>query len=69
LGEIFNITGTTNLPTGSEISVTGGAPIHSCPTYETVPLSFLGIRCGHDCILGSYYDKIMIVPGAGGNNT
>jgi hypothetical protein len=70
VGDIFNITGTTNLPADSEITVRFGAQMHSCPYYETVPSSYLGTICGHDCIPGGFYNnKIPIISGTGGNNT
>jgi hypothetical protein len=68
LNEMFNITGTTNLPAGSEIFVTVGAPVHSCPSYVPEPSSFSGTSCGNDCNSGGFHDKIPVVPGPGGNN-
>lgn len=70
VGDIFNITGTTNLPAGLDINGRFGAEIHSCPTFQTLPSGFSGSLCGHDCIPGDFSNnKIPIIQGDGGINT
>jgi hypothetical protein len=68
VGESFNITGTTNIPAGSDILVTGGAKIHSCPTIPPEEGgSFPGSECGNSCIAPIFYENISAVPGIGIN--
>jgi hypothetical protein len=69
LGENFNVTGTTNIPAGSEITVSGGTVIHPCPFDPTGKSTFPGSICGNSCRGVVFHARIPVIPGAGGNNT
>jgi hypothetical protein len=70
-GETFNITGTTDLPTGSEISVTGDGEIHPCPVNFTTGIAYPneGTFCNPGCDSGYFSVKIPVVNGKKGYNT
>jgi hypothetical protein len=64
-GESFNLMGTTNLPAGSNILVSGGTDLHPCPFYPPG-----GQSPDPDSICGScspthFSDTIPVVPAAG----
>ncbi len=66
-GESFNITGTTSLPAGSNILVSGGTDIHPCPFIPPGERSsHPGSICG-DCSTVHFSDNIPVVPAAGNN--
>lgn len=67
-GDSFNLTGTTNLPAGSDIVVSGGTDVHPCPFIPPGERSsHPGSICG-DCSSVHFSDTIPVVP-AGENNT
>ena len=67
-GDSFNLTGTTNLLAGSNISVSGGTDIHPCPFIPPGERSsHPGSICG-DCSPIQFSDNILVVP-ALGNST
>jgi hypothetical protein len=66
-GDRFNITGTTNVPAGSTISVNGGLTIHPCPFIPPEKQSsYPGSICG-SCAPVAFYGNIPVVQGPGNN--
>lgn len=71
-GKNFTITGTTNLPEGSEITVTCGfISRFPCPMWaKAVPYNWSGTVCGNDgCDPGRFSRIIPVKQGTGENNT
>jgi len=71
-GKNFTITGTTNLPAGSEITVTCGFnPRFPCPMWaKDVPYNWSGTVCGNDGCEGGRFSRIIPVNrGSGESNT
>jgi hypothetical protein len=71
-GKNFTITGTTNLPAGSEITVTCGFESRfPCPPWaQEVPSTWPGTDCGNDgCNPGRFSQIIPVKWGTGQNNT
>lgn len=69
--KILEITGTTNLPAGSEIIVKC-VPNYRvpCPLWaKDDPSNWSGTVCGNDCNLGSFSKAIQVEQATGGNNT
>ena len=70
-GENLNVTGTTNLPAGENISVTTQLFPHSCPTQIVPGPKDTGGRrseCNGDCSFAPVVSTAMIMPGPGGKN-
>jgi hypothetical protein len=70
-GEILDITGTTNLPAGSDIIVKC-VPNYRvpCPLWaKDDPSNWSGTVCGNDCNPGSFSKEIPVEQATGGNNT
>jgi hypothetical protein len=71
VGDNFPVTGTTNLPVGSLLSINIVNSIHSCPTRTPgSPESgvFLGSICGGKCKSLFINDTVSVLPGDGGTN-
>jgi hypothetical protein len=70
-GKNFTITGTTNLPAGSEIIVTCGFESRfPCPPWaKESPASWSGTACGNDCNTGRFSQMAQVERKADGNNT
>jgi hypothetical protein len=70
-GDFFNITGTTNLPAGSNIAIrTEPENLFPCPLWaKEKPSNFSGTICGNDCDIMGFNKKIRVDSGAGGNNS
>jgi len=66
-GENLTITGTTNLPAGSEISVSSGLMAHPC----TQPWDSGGLPsfCGGTCNRAIAQSTVRVIPGLNGKNT
>jgi len=71
IGETLNITGITNLPTGSEITIKcEPVNLFPCPLWaKENPSNFSGTICGSDCDPGSFSKIIPVDRANGGNNT
>jgi hypothetical protein len=66
-GESFTITGTTNLPAGSNILVSGGTDVHPCPFIPPEEQSsYPDSICG-GCFLVRFSDSIPVIRSAGNN--
>ncbi len=64
-GDSFNLTGTTNLPAGYYLSVSGGTDVHPCPFIPPGERSsHPGSICG-DCSPVQFSGNIPAVPAAG----
>jgi hypothetical protein len=63
----YTITGTTNLPPGSVISLSGGAPIHSCTRGPGIDNS--GTVCGGDCAREGFGNTTRVTRDPQGNST
>lgn len=71
-GKNFTITGTTNLPAGSEVTVTCGFESRfPCPMWaRDDPANWSGTVCGNDgCDGGRFSREIQVQKGPGGNNS
>jgi hypothetical protein len=70
-GENLNVTGTTNLPAGENISVTSQLFPHSCPTQTGPKPRDTGGRrseCNGDCSFAPFETTVAVMPGPGGKN-
>jgi hypothetical protein len=69
---LIPVSGTTNLPPGSEIAISTGLSYHSCPTGSTPDSKGTETRslCGGGCLgTGSSLKTIRVTEGTGGVNT
>jgi hypothetical protein len=70
--QILNVTGTTNFPSGSEITISSGMLVHPCPTSPTGSKpdtsdirTFCNGKCSNEIVKYHVYAD----PNPGGNNT
>ncbi|MGA2161226.1 MAG: hypothetical protein ABSG28_03360 [Methanoregula sp.] len=68
-GDSFMITGTTNLPVGSVMSVSVQFSPHVCPNPISDPVRWPENVCGGDCEASFGNDTVPVVPGTDGDNT
>jgi len=66
-GERFTITGTTNLPAGSDILLRGGTDIHPCPFIPPEERSSNPDSVCGGCSLVHFSDTIPVIRSAGNN--
>jgi hypothetical protein len=66
-GESFNLTGTTNLPAGSNILVSGGTDVHPCPFIPPVGQSSDPDSICEGCPLVQFSDSISVIHSVGNN--
>ena len=63
------ITGTTNLPVGSVMSVSVQYSPHVCPNPTPDPVRWPETVCGGDCEASFGNDTVPVLPGTDGDNT
>jgi hypothetical protein len=63
IGDIFTITGTTNLPPGSMISINVQNFRQTCPGPDYNPANYTGLSCGGDCQSSFSYKSIPVLSG------